>query len=243
LAEQKEDAPEMRHAFAKALRRARKARGLTQEDFELVSSRTYLSSLERGKQSPTLDKVQDLARTIGIHPLSLLTLTCLYADHHYDIDSLIARVKHELEPTEQETPMIRVLITDDHAIMRAGLKRLFALVDDIGVVGEAASGEEAIARLADGDTDLLLLDLSMPGLCGKDLIAVIRNLHPGLPILVLSMHIEAGHAQNALDAGASGYVTKDQSPEILLAAVRRVACGERFIDPKLADQVSFAGAP
>lgn len=233
----------MRHAFAKALRRARKARGLTQEDFGLVSSRTYLSSLERGKQSPTLDKVQVLARIIGVHPLSLLTQTCLYLDEQHDIDDLVARVKRELEPPEQETHMIRILITDDHAMMREGLKRFVALVDDIDVVGEAKNGDEAITYLENSIIDVLLLDMSMPGLCGKDLISVIRCRYPALPILVLTMHIEVQHAQNALDAGASGYLTKDNNPEILVAAIRTLAGGGHFIDPNLADYVNFETNP
>ena len=93
---------EIRHAFAKALRNARKANGLTQEDFAEVSSRTYLSTLERGQKSPTLDKVHVLAKTIGIHMLSLLTLTYLYSKNELDIDSLFEKISLEIEFINQE---------------------------------------------------------------------------------------------------------------------------------------------
>jgi len=227
----------MRNAFAKALRKVRKARGLTQEDFSLVSSRTYISTLERGKKSPTLDKMQLLSKVLGIHPLSLLTQTYLYFNNNYDLDKLFDRIRADLHFTPLQTPMIRVLITDDHAIMREGLKQLLGLVDDIAIAGEATDGPEAIARLDHGDIDLLLLDMSMPGLSGKDLIAVIRSHHPDLPILVLSMHLEPRIARSALDAGANGYVTKDRDPEALLDAIRHVATGGSFIDPKVAGEI------
>lgn len=93
---------EIRHAFAKALRKARKANGFTQEDFAEVSSRTYLSTLERGQKSPTLDKIHVLAQTIGIHMLSLLTLTYLYSKNELDIDSLFKKIKLEIEFINQE---------------------------------------------------------------------------------------------------------------------------------------------
>lgn len=93
---------EIRHAFAKALRKARKANGLTQEDFSVVSSRTYLSTLERGQKSPTLDKVHVLAQTIGVHMLSLLTLTYLYSKTESDIDLLFEKVRLEIEIINQD---------------------------------------------------------------------------------------------------------------------------------------------
>ncbi|WP_024303208.1 response regulator transcription factor [Pseudogulbenkiania sp. MAI-1] len=135
--------------------------------------------------------------------------------------------------------MIHLLLADDHTIMREGLKQLFGLVADIKVVGEATNGREVIDRLRQGDMDLLLLDISMPGTSGEDLIARIRAHHPALPILVLSMHNEPQIARRALQAGASGYLTKDRDPETLIAAIRRVAAGGRFIDPLLAEQMAF----
>ncbi|HEX8963706.1 MAG TPA: response regulator transcription factor [Rhodocyclaceae bacterium] len=130
---------------------------------------------------------------------------------------------------------MRVLITDDHAVVRQGLKQFLCLVDDIEVAAEATNGAEALARLAEGGIDLLLLDLSMPGLSGNELVSAIRRVHPALPILVLSMHAEPQIAQGALAAGASGYLTKDHDPETLLDAMRAVAAGGTFIDPRLRD--------
>lgn len=134
---------------------------------------------------------------------------------------------------------IRLLLADDHTIMREGLKQLFTLAGDIEVAGEALSGPEALDRLRQGDIDLLLLDMTMPGLSGDELIYRIRTHHPGLPILVLSMHHELQIARGALHAGASGYLTKDQDPEILFAAIRKVASGGRFIDLQLAERMVF----
>jgi DNA-binding NarL/FixJ family response regulator len=135
--------------------------------------------------------------------------------------------------------MIRVMITDDHAIMRKGLKQLFALVDDIEVVAEATDGGVALERLRQGGVDLLLLDMTMPGISGEDLVARIRAHYPTLPILILSMHKEAQIAQRALKAGANGYLTKDRDPEDLLEAMRKVAAGGRFLDPQIAEQMAF----
>lgn len=136
--------------------------------------------------------------------------------------------------------MIQLMIADDHAIMREGLKQLFALAGDLQVVAEAENGVLLLDRLRLGGIDLLLLDMSMPGISGDDLVARIRAHYPQLPILVLSMHNEVQIAQRALKSGASGYLTKDRDPETLLAAIRRVAAGGRYIDAALAEQMAFA---
>ncbi len=93
---------EIRHALAKALRKTRKSRGLTQEDFSGVSSRTYLSTLERGQKSPTLDKIDAISQTLGIHFLSLLTLTYLYSEKTGDIDAIFARIRLEIDSIRQD---------------------------------------------------------------------------------------------------------------------------------------------
>jgi CheY-like chemotaxis protein/DNA-binding XRE family transcriptional regulator len=232
---------QLSHAFGKALKEVRKARGLTQEDFSLVTSRTYLSSLERGHKSPTLRKVEDIARAIGVHPLSLLTCTWLHAEAASPLETLMDRIKTEVAVSQapHASLPIRLLISDDHTMMREGIKRLYALTHDIMVVDEARNGAETLERLQTGGVDLLLLDLSMPGLSGKELISTVRARYPALPILVLSMHAEPGVAQSALEAGACGYLTKDQDPDVLLSATRITAQGGRFIDPKLAGHVAF----
>lgn len=135
--------------------------------------------------------------------------------------------------------MIRILLADDHALMREGLKQLFSLVPDIKVVAEATQGGVVLERLRQEGIDLVLLDMTMPGISGEDLISRVRARHPNLPILVLSMHNELQIARRALKAGANGYVTKDQDPETLLAAIRKVMAGGRFIDPGLAEQMVF----
>jgi DNA-binding NarL/FixJ family response regulator len=135
--------------------------------------------------------------------------------------------------------IIRLMIADDHTILRESLKHLFALADDIEVCAEAMNGGEVLERLRDGGIDLVLLDMNMPGISGEDLILRLRAQYPELPILVLSMHNQAQVAQRALKAGASGYLSKDRDAEMLLAAIRKVTVGGRFIDPVLAEQMAF----
>lgn len=136
--------------------------------------------------------------------------------------------------------MIRVLIADDHALVRGGLKQIIASTADIEVTGEASRGSEVLDKLRSGcDYQLLLLDMSMPGSAGIDLIRHLKAAQPDLPILVLSMHNEGQVVSRALRAGAAGYVTKDSEPEILLAAIRKVANGGRFLDPTLVDAMVF----
>ncbi|HXM82387.1 MAG TPA: response regulator transcription factor [Burkholderiales bacterium] len=121
--------------------------------------------------------------------------------------------------------MIRVLIADDHPIVRDGLKRILAATTDIAVTAEAASGEEALALVRDNDYDMALLDMSMPGLSGMDLVKRLKSEKPKLKLLVLSMHGEKQYAARALKAGASGYMTKESAAQELLGAIRKVAAG------------------
>ena len=134
---------------------------------------------------------------------------------------------------------IRLLIADDHTIMREGLKQLFALDDDLQVVAEAENGVIALERLQLNDIDLLLLDMNMPGLSGEDLVARIHAHYPEQKMLVLSMHNEPQIAQRTLRAGARGYLCKVCSPETLLGAIRRVVAGARFIDPQIAEHIAL----
>jgi DNA-binding NarL/FixJ family response regulator len=136
--------------------------------------------------------------------------------------------------------MIRLLIADDHAILRDGLKNLFAFVDDIIVAAEAADDEQLFKLLEQERYDLILLDMNMPGLHGVDLIARIRAGDKQTPILILSMHSELPIVQRALKAGASGYLTKGSGGAILIEAIRKVANGGHFIEHALAEQIVFA---
>ncbi|NIA57352.1 response regulator transcription factor [Massilia sp. TW-1] len=135
--------------------------------------------------------------------------------------------------------MIRILIADDHAIVRGGLKHLFAMVQDIDVAGEAVNGAQALEFLRHTPVDLVLLDLTMPGMSGTDLIARIRSVFPDLAILVLSMRNEPQIVRQVFKVGASGYLTKDSEPEMLVAAIRKTVASGRFIDPALAEQLVF----
>lgn len=133
--------------------------------------------------------------------------------------------------------MIKVLIADDHAIMRAGLRQILTATADMVVAGEATHGQSVLEQLNLLECHVILLDMSMPGLSGLDLIRRLRIDRPKLPILVLSMHNEGQIVTRALRAGASGYVTKDSDPNVLLTAIRKVARGGKFIDPALVDSV------
>ncbi|AUT76457.1 response regulator transcription factor [Paraburkholderia hospita] len=135
--------------------------------------------------------------------------------------------------------MIGILIADDHAIVRGGLRQIIATTSDIIVAAEAAHGGEVVDRLRSCPVDLLLLDMTMPGISVVDLIRRVRAEQPSLPVLVLSIHNEAQVASRALRAGATGYLTKDSDPDVLLAAIRKLADGGRFIDPKLVDAMVF----
>lgn len=134
--------------------------------------------------------------------------------------------------------MIRLILADDHAIMRGGLKQLFMLTEDIVVVAEAETGQQLIELLQTNDVDLILLDLTMPS-SGIDLIGQLRALYRDLPILVLSMHNELQIISRSLKAGASGYLTKDKDPEALLLAIRKVAKGGHYIDTRTAEKLIF----
>lgn len=129
----------------------------------------------------------------------------------------------------------KVFLADDHAIIRDGLKQILADTDDLAVTGEAASGLEVMQRIRDGDWDVLVLDISMPGRSGLELIRMIKDEKPDLPILVLSMHQEEQYAVRAFQAGAMGYLTKESDGELLVAAIRRVAGGGVYISDKVAE--------
>ncbi|AXT45080.1 MULTISPECIES: response regulator [Chromobacterium] len=135
--------------------------------------------------------------------------------------------------------MIRVIVAEDHTIVREGIKQLIGLADDLQVVGEAANGGAVFDALRAAACDVLLLDISMPGLSGLDVIPRLRGLAQAPAILVLSMHDEVQMAARALKAGAAGYATKDSDPALLLTAIRKVAGGGRYIDPQLADRLVF----
>ncbi len=135
--------------------------------------------------------------------------------------------------------MINVLIADDHVIMRNGLKQVCDSMGDVTVAGEAENGDEVLKAIERQQFDLLILDLTMPGISGIELIKSIRVKQAKLPILVFSMRHELQVAQQALQAGATGFVTKGSGPNILAPAIRMVATGATFIDSAILEKMMF----
>ncbi|HEX6734242.1 MAG TPA: response regulator transcription factor [Azonexus sp.] len=133
--------------------------------------------------------------------------------------------------------MKRILIVDDHVVVRCGLRQFLANTDDLEIAGEAASGMEALALVNQGQWDLVLLDMSLPDLNGMEVLKRIKRAHPGLPVLIFSMFSEGEFALPAIDAGASGYLNKDSPPQQILAAIRTVVSGARYVSPTLTEQL------
>lgn len=131
--------------------------------------------------------------------------------------------------------MIRVLIADDHAVVRRGLRQILEEAADIKLVGEASSGREVLRALRENWCDVLLLDISMPEISGLDVLQEIHKMNPRPKTLMLSMYPEKQFAIRALKGGAAGYLTKDSAPDELLTAIREVASGRRYITPQLAE--------
>jgi DNA-binding NarL/FixJ family response regulator len=147
----------------------------------------------------------------------------------------------ETRPNIQE--QIRVLIVDDHAILRAGVREMLADEEDLQVVGEAGSAEEALQFLESGNkVDVVVLDITLPGQSGIELLKHLRNERPELAILVLSMHPERSFAVRLMRAGANGYVPKMIVPEELVKAVRAVGTGRRYITPIVAELLASDAA-
>lgn len=134
--------------------------------------------------------------------------------------------------------MIRILIADDHDILRAGLKHILQDSGDIVVAGEASDGYQVLTQVRAEKWDAIVLDLSMPGKSGIELIKQIKGEFPRLPILILSMHKEDLYAVRALKAGASGYLCKDSAETLLVQAIRKVAAGGLFIDQAVAEKLA-----
>ncbi|HXE94935.1 MAG TPA: response regulator transcription factor [Dongiaceae bacterium] len=130
---------------------------------------------------------------------------------------------------------MKILIADDHAIFREGLKQIISKTVGMVVADEATDGQEALCKIRENDYDVVLLDISMPGRNGLDIMAEIKNLKPKLPVLILSMHPEEQYAVRALKAGASGYLTKGNPPQELIEALHKVAQGKKYFSPNLAE--------
>src|SRR5512145_1211969 len=134
--------------------------------------------------------------------------------------------------------MIKVLIADDHPIVRQGLRQILASTTDMEVAGEAVNSQEALDLVRGGGWDVLVLDMTMPGRSGFDILKELKHEQPHLPVLVLSIHAEDQFAVRVLKAGASGYLTKENAPEELVKAIRKVVSGGKYISSGLAESLA-----
>jgi len=135
--------------------------------------------------------------------------------------------------------MLRILIADDHAIVRQGLKQIVTETRDMIVAGEASNGQELLNKIKEGEYDVVVLDITMPGRNGMDVLRQLRSERPRLPVLMLSIHPEEQYALRALRAGASGYLTKESAPDELVVAIRKVSQGGKYISSSLAETLAF----
>jgi two-component system invasion response regulator UvrY len=132
----------------------------------------------------------------------------------------------------------RILIVDDHAIVREGLKQILADVDDIEVAGEADCSSLALQMARREPWDMVLMDISMPDRSGLETLELLRKEHPGIKVLMLSMHRETQYAVRALKSGAAGYLNKQSAPDQLVDAIRLVASGKKYISPEVAQELA-----
>ena len=135
--------------------------------------------------------------------------------------------------------MIKILVVDDHIIVREGLKKILLDTPDMVVADEASNGQEVTKKIWDNDYDLILLDISLPGRSGLDVLKQLKCTKPEVPILILSVHPEEQYALRSLRAGASGYLTKQSAPDELVGAIRKVAKGRKYITSTIAEKLAF----
>jgi two-component system, NarL family, invasion response regulator UvrY len=141
--------------------------------------------------------------------------------------------------------MIEILIVDDHAVVRTGLRQILSEISDMIITDEACDAKEALDKIRTNDYSIVVLDIALPGKSGLDALKEIKLERPGLPVLILSMYPEDQYAIRVLKSGAAGYMTKESAPEELVKAVRTVAGGKKYISPsvaeRLASQLDFSG--
>jgi DNA-binding NarL/FixJ family response regulator len=134
--------------------------------------------------------------------------------------------------------MIRLLVVDDHAVVRKGIEQIIAETGDIVVAGEARNGQEALERILKNDYDLVVLDVSLPGKGGLEILKELKSCRPKLAVLMLSMFPEEQYAVRSLRSGASGYLTKESAPDELIAAIRKISSGGKYVSASLAERLA-----
>jgi len=139
---------------------------------------------------------------------------------------------------EVET-MIKILVADDHAIVREGLKQILSQTPDLVVIAEASNGQEVIDKISKNYFNLVILDITMPGKSGLEVLREIKGQKPKLPVLILSMYPEDQYAERVLKAGASGYLTKDSAPDELVKAIRQISQGKKYVTPSFAEKLAI----
>ena len=135
--------------------------------------------------------------------------------------------------------MIKVLLADDHKMFREGLKQILADTSDIAVIDEAENTAEVMSKVRKQDFDIVILDISMPGRNGVDIISELKNRDPELQVLILSMHPEEHYAVRSIKEGAAGYITKNRAPRELISAIRKIAKGRKYISSTVAEQLAI----
>jgi two-component system, NarL family, invasion response regulator UvrY len=135
--------------------------------------------------------------------------------------------------------MTRILIADDHTLFREGLKHIMSEYPDLVVADEASNGQEVLEKIWNNEFDMVLLDITMPGMTGLEALKQLKNEKPKLPVLVLSMHPEEQYAVRVIRAGASGYLRKESAPDELITAIRQISQGRKYITPSLAEKLAF----